>query len=117
LLSRPVTGARNLQSLPYLAGVNFAILGPAETCTGDPARRIGNEFVYSMLAQQNIETLNEAGARTIVASCPHRFNTIANEYPQLKTLEVVDVAQVLMRSVAPSAETAGPAAQTKRPPA
>jgi len=68
--------------------VNFAILGPAETCTGDPARRMGNEFVYSMLAQQNIETLNDAGlatgaGKTIVASCPHCFNTIANEYPQL----------------------------------
>ena len=43
--------------------MNFAVLGPAETCTGDPARRMGNEFVYSMLAQQNIETLNEAGAQ------------------------------------------------------
>ena len=48
-----------------------------------PQRRMGNEFVYSMLAQQNITTLNEAGAKTIVASCPHCFNTIANEYPQL----------------------------------
>ena len=63
--------------------MKFAVLGPAETCTGDPARRIGNEFVFSMLAAQNVETLNEAGARTIVASCPHCFNTIANEYPQL----------------------------------
>jgi Fe-S oxidoreductase len=72
-----------IAELLHVAGVNFAVLGPAETCTGDPARRIGNEFVYSMLAQQNIETLNEAGARKIVASCPHCFNTIANEYPQL----------------------------------
>ncbi len=74
---------RAIATLLHQAGVNFAVLGPAETCTGDPARRIGNEFVYQMLAQQNIETLNEAGARTIVASCPHCFNTIANEYPQL----------------------------------
>ena len=57
-----------IATLLHPAGVKFAVLGPAETCTGDPARRIGNEFVFSMLAQQNIETLNEAGARTIVAS-------------------------------------------------
>ena len=57
-----------IATLLHTAGVKFAVLGPAETCTGDPARRIGNEFVFSMLAQQNIETLNEAGARTIVAS-------------------------------------------------
>src|SRR3984885_14439706 len=77
-----------IATLLHSAGVAFAVLGPAETCTGDPARRMGNEFVYSMLAQQNIETLNEAGlaagaGKTIVASCPHCFNTIANEYPQL----------------------------------
>ena len=59
-----------IASLLHTAGVKFAVLGPAETCTGDPARRIGNEFVFSMLAAQNIETLNEAGARTIVAQLP-----------------------------------------------
>ena len=64
---------RAIATLLHTAGVNFAVLGPAETCTGDPARRIGNEFVYSMLAQQNIETLNETGlaagaGKTIVAS-------------------------------------------------
>src|SRR5260221_3631730 len=67
-----------IAALPHGAGVKFAVLGPAETCTGDPARRIGNEFLYQMLAQQNIETLNQAAPRTIVASCPHCFNTIAN---------------------------------------
>ena len=76
-----------IAELLHTAGVKFAVLGPAETCTGDPARRMGNEFVYSMLAQTNVETLNEAGlskpGKTIVASCPHCFNTIANEYPQL----------------------------------
>ena len=72
-----------IATLLHTAGAKFAVLGPAETCTGDPARRIGNEFVFSMLAQQNIETLNEAAPKTIVASCPHCFNTIANEYPQL----------------------------------
>src|SRR6202008_1084982 len=74
---------RAIAELLHTAGVSFAVLGPAETCTGDPARRIGNEFVFSMLAQQNIETLNEAAPRTIVASCPHCFNTISREYPQL----------------------------------
>ena len=59
-----------IATLLHTAGVTFAVLGPAETCTGDPARRIGNEFVYSMLAQQNIETLNEAAPKTIVASLP-----------------------------------------------
>jgi Fe-S oxidoreductase len=85
-----------IAELLHVAGVNFAVLGPAETCTGDPARRIGNEFVYSMLAQQNIETLNEAGAKKIVASCPHCFNTIANEYPQLGgNYEVIHHTQLL----------------------
>jgi Fe-S oxidoreductase len=86
--------------LLHAAGVNFAVLGPAESCTGDPARRMGNEFVYQMLAQQNIETLNEAGARKIVASCPHCFNTIANEYPQLGgNYEVIHHTQLLARLV------------------
>jgi Fe-S oxidoreductase len=63
------------------AGVDFAILGPRESCTGDPARRIGNEYVYQALAEQNVETLNDAGVKKIVANCPHCFNTLANEYP------------------------------------
>jgi Fe-S oxidoreductase len=85
-----------IAELLHVAGVSFAVLGPAETCTGDPARRMGNEFVYSMLAQQNIETLNEAGVRKIVASCPHCFNTIANEYPQLGgNYEVMHHTQLL----------------------
>jgi Fe-S oxidoreductase len=96
---------RAIATLLHTAGVNFAVLGPAETCTGDPARRIGNEFVYSMLAQQNIETLNETGlaagaGKTIVASCPHCFNTIANEYPQLGgNYEVIHHTQLLARLV------------------
>jgi Fe-S oxidoreductase len=90
-----------IATLLHQAGVTFAVLGPAETCTGDPARRIGNEFVFSMLAQQNIETLNEAAPRTIVASCPHCFNTISREYPQLGgNYEVVHHTQLLARLVA-----------------
>jgi Fe-S oxidoreductase len=105
-----------IATLLHTAGVKFAVLGPAETCTGDPARRIGNEFVYSMLAQQNIETLNEAAAKTIVASCPHCFNTIANEYPQLGgNYEVIHHTQLLARLVTegrltPAAQAAVPAA-------
>jgi Fe-S oxidoreductase len=89
-----------IATLLHTAGVKFAVLGPAETCTGDPARRIGNEFVFSMLAQQNIQTLNEAAPRTIVASCPHCFNTIAREYPQLGgNYEVIHHTQLLARLV------------------
>ena len=92
---------RAIAQLLHTAGVNFAVLGRAEACTGDPARRMGNEFVFSMLAQQNIETLNEAGARKIVASCPHCFNTIAREYPQLGgNYEVIHHTQLLARLVA-----------------
>ncbi|MGH3303455.1 MAG: (Fe-S)-binding protein, partial [Streptosporangiaceae bacterium] len=92
---------RAIAQLLHTAGVSFAVLGPAEACTGDPARRMGNEFVFSMLAQQNIETLNEAGARKIVASCPHCFNTIAREYPQLGgNYEVIHHTQLLARLVA-----------------
>ena len=90
-----------IATLLHQAGVRFAVLGPAETCTGDPARRIGNEFVFSMLAQQNIETLNEAGVKKVVASCPHCFNTISREYPQLGgNYEVIHHTQLLAKLVA-----------------
>jgi len=90
-----------IATLLHTAGVKFAVLGPAETCTGDPARRIGNEFVFSMLAQQNIETLNEAAPRTVVASCPHCFNALANEYPQLGgNYQVIHHTQLLSKLVA-----------------
>jgi len=70
-------------TLLHEAGVSFMVLGDGETCTGDPARRLGNEFLFQMLGQQNVEVLNEAGATKIVATCAHCFNTLANEYPQL----------------------------------
>jgi Fe-S oxidoreductase len=63
------------------AGLDVAILGPRESCTGDPARRAGNEYLFQSFAQANVETLNGAGVTKIVASCPHCFNTLANEYP------------------------------------
>jgi Fe-S oxidoreductase len=90
-----------IAALLHTAGVKFAVLGPAETCTGDPARRIGNEFVFSMLAQQNIETLNLTAPRTVVASCPHCFNALANEYPQLGgNYQVIHHTQLLSKLVA-----------------
>lgn len=77
---------KTLQSLVKIlntAGVNYAILGREEVCTGDPARRVGNEYLYQMMAQQNIETLNAHRFKKVVTSCPHCYNTIRNEYPQL----------------------------------
>ncbi len=91
---------RAVATLLNEAGVSFAILGQGETCTGDPARRIGNEFVFQMLAQQNVETLNEAGVKKIVATCPHCFNTLANEYGQLGGhFEVIHHTQLLAQLV------------------
>jgi Fe-S oxidoreductase len=78
------------------AGVDFAILGPRESCTGDPARRIGNEYVFQAFAEQNVETLNDAGVTKIVTGCPHCFNTLANEYPDVGgTYEVIHHSELL----------------------
>jgi Fe-S oxidoreductase len=74
-------GAVSTAKLLLAAGVDFAILGPREACTGDPARRMGDEYTYQKLAGQNIGTLNGAGVKKIVTTCPHCFNTIGNEYP------------------------------------
>jgi Fe-S oxidoreductase len=77
---RAKKSAESTAKLLQKAGVDFAILGPREACTGDPARRMGNEYVFQEYAQQNVSTLNEARVKKIVASCPHCFNTLANEY-------------------------------------
>jgi heterodisulfide reductase subunit D len=77
-------------------GMEFAILGNEERCTGDPARRAGNEFLFQMTAAMNIETLNMYGVKKIVAACPHCFNTLKNEYPALGGhYEVVHHTQLL----------------------
>ncbi len=82
------------------AGVDVAILGPAENCTGDPARRSGNEYIFQMLATQNVELLNDMGVRKIITQCPHCFNTLANEYPQLGGhYEVIHHSQLLEQLV------------------
>jgi len=99
--SRKVTVA--FAELLHTAGVEFAVLGEAESCTGDPARRLGNEFLFQMQGMQNVETLNSierAHPLKIVATCPHCFNTIANEYPQLGGhYEVVHHTQLLGKLV------------------
>jgi Fe-S oxidoreductase/nitrate reductase gamma subunit len=88
--------ARAFVGLLQKAGVDFAILGPHETCNGDPARRIGNEYLYQTQAQQNIEAMNAARVRKVIATCPHCFNTIKNEFPQFGgSYEVVHHTQLL----------------------
>ncbi len=78
------------------AGIDFAILGPSEMCTGDPARRSGNEYLFQMLAKQNVANLNGMGVKKVVTQCPHCFNTMKNEYPQLGgNYEVVHHSQFL----------------------
>jgi Fe-S oxidoreductase len=89
-----------LGTLLEKAGVSFAVLGEEEACTGDPARRMGAEYIYQMLAEQNIETLNRHRVRTIVTACPHCFNTILNEYPQFGgKYEVIHHTEYLARLV------------------
>ena len=96
---------RAMAELLRLAGVEYAVLGPKETCSGDPARRAGNEYLFQMLAEENVATLSAAheehGITTIVATCPHCFNTIRNEYPQfgLAGIEVVHHTQYLARLI------------------
>jgi Fe-S oxidoreductase len=75
--------ARAVVTCLEAAGVRYAVLGQEESCTGDPARRMGNEYVFQMLAMGNVETLNRYRPRTIITACPHCFNTIGNEYGQL----------------------------------
>ena len=97
---------RAMAALLKQAGVPFAVLGARETCSGDPARRAGNEYLFQMLAEENVATLSAAheehSVRTIVASCPHCFNVIRNEYPQfgLAGFEVIHHTQLLDRLVA-----------------
>jgi Fe-S oxidoreductase len=82
LIERNQKVVRATAQLLEKAGVKFAVLGREEKCTGDPARRIGNEFLFEMMAKDNVETINGYGVKKIVTSCPHCFNTFRNEYPQ-----------------------------------
>jgi len=82
--------------LMQMAGVDFAVLGPREACTGDPARRMGDEYTFQRLAGENVATLNQSGVQKIVTTCPHCFNTIGNEYADFGgTYEVVHHTQFL----------------------
>jgi Fe-S oxidoreductase len=93
---RARTAAISTAKLLLAAGLDVAILGPRESCTGDPARRAGNEYVFQAFAQANVETLNQAHVTKIVASCPHCFNTLANEYPDFGgRYEVVHHSELL----------------------
>jgi len=92
--------AESTAKLLQRAGVEFAILGPREGCTGDPARRMGNEYVFQALAEQNVQTLNDAGVTKIIANCPHCFNTLANEYPDFGgRYEVIHHSELLAQLV------------------
>ena len=91
---------RSIARLLSATGTDFAVLGPQERCTGDPARRMGHEYLFTMLAEQNVATLGEAGVTKIVASCAHCFNTLANEYPDLGgTYEVVHHTELLSQLI------------------
>jgi len=98
---RAKKAVRAFAELMVEAGVAFAILGPQESCSGDPARRIGNEYLYQEMAKTNIALLKSKGVRKIVASCPHCFNTIAREYPQFGgNFEVIHHTELLARLIA-----------------
>lgn len=82
------------------AGINYAILGKEEMCTGDPVRRAGNEFAFQMMAYQNIQVLNNYGIKKIVTACPHCYNTLKNEYPALGgTYEVIHHTTLLQQLI------------------
>jgi Fe-S oxidoreductase len=93
---RARVAAESTVKLLQKAGVDFAILGARESCTGDPARRMGNEYVFQAYAEQNVATLNETGVTKIVASCPHCLNSLGNEYPDFGgSYEVMHHTQLL----------------------
>jgi Fe-S oxidoreductase/nitrate reductase gamma subunit len=103
--------ARILQT----AGINFAILGKEETCTGDPARRVGNEYLAQMMAMQTVETLNQYSFKKIVTACPHCFNAIKNEYPEIGgNYEVVHHSELISQLIAEGRIALDPASDIAR---
>lgn len=81
-------------------GIKFAVLGTEESCTGDPAKRAGNEFLFQMMAMTNIQTLNAYNVKKIVTGCPHCFNTLKNEYPELGgSYEVIHHTQLIQELI------------------
>jgi Fe-S oxidoreductase/nitrate reductase gamma subunit len=100
LVDRNIQVTKALVTILQQAGVSFAILGEEEGCTGDPARRLGNEYLFQLLAQQNVETLKEYNIKKIVTHCPHCFNTLKNEYPQFGGhFEVIHHSQLIARLI------------------
>ena len=92
--------SRALVKILQAAGIKIAILGPEEVSTGDAARRLGNEYLFQMLAQQNVETMNGYGVKKIITNCPHAFNTLSHEYPDFGgTYEVVHGTQMVAELV------------------
>ncbi|MCE9574503.1 MAG: (Fe-S)-binding protein [Deltaproteobacteria bacterium] len=111
--ARIIKQTRAMVKVLDAAGVDYAVLGHQEGCTGDPARRAGNEMLFQMLAEQNVETLKSVGAKKVLTSCPHCLHTLKNDYPQFGgEFEVVHHTQLLARLVAdgdlkPAKTTAG----------
>ncbi len=109
LVERNRNTVRATAKLLKKAGVKFAILGREESCSGDPARRVGNEFLFEMLAKGNVETLDRYGVRKVVTSCPHCFNSFRNEYPQFGgSYEVYHHTQFLDQLVGSGQLASGP---------
>src|SRR5262249_29073982 len=99
--ARIIKQTRAMVKVLSAAGVDYAVLGHQEGCTGDPARRAGNEMLFQMLAEQNVETLKSVGAKKVVTSCPHCLHTLKSDYPQFGgDFEVVHHTQLLARLVA-----------------
>ncbi len=94
--SRIIKQTRAMIKILQTAGVDYAVLGHQEACTGDPARRTGNEMLFQMQAEQNVETLKSVGAKKVVTSCPHCLHTLKNDYPQFGgNFEVVHHTQLI----------------------
>jgi len=99
--NRIIKQTRSMVKVLDAAGVDYAVLGHQEGCTGDPARRAGNEMLFQMLAEQNVETLKSVGAKKIVTSCPHCLHTIKQDYPQFGgDFEVIHHTQLLAHLIA-----------------
>jgi Fe-S oxidoreductase/nitrate reductase gamma subunit len=98
LMDRNIKVTQAIAAILKAADVDFAVLGEEEVCTGDPARRLGNEYLFQMLAQRNIETLQQHSVKKILTQCPHCFNTLLNEYPQFGgNFEVIHHSQFVER--------------------
>jgi Fe-S oxidoreductase len=96
LVERALSITQSVVRLLMEANVSFGVIGAQETCNGDPARRLGNEYLYQVLVKQNIETFNALGVRKVIVHCPHCFNTFRNEYPEFGAkIEVVHHSKLL----------------------